>query len=426
MPAQGQDGEEAGFVRANLRWNFTVLSLDFGLFGLGLTLASTATVLSAFAERLGASNLIIGALPALQTVGWALPAALAANYIERQPRKLPMVLWVTVWERIPYLLMGLVALTLALSNPSLALGLTLLLVAIMSFSGGSIMPAWMEIIAKVIPTGVRGRFFAAGNIVSGITGVGGAALVGYFLGTFPFPVGYAYCFFAAFVAMAASFVFLARTREQATPPTKPRIRFSEYLRRLPGVLRRDRNFATYLGARSFGIVSNMGHAFFTVYALGRLGASDIHVGAFTLSILLAQTVSTAAWGWLADRYGHKLVLVLALVCTMVGNGTALLATQPEHLYLAFAMMGSYLSALNVSHLTIVLEFARPEDRPTYIGLGGTLLSPLTFGAPIVGGLLADGIGYGAVFSLAVLTAGISATLLALRVRDPRFAGVSGQ
>lgn len=420
MSTAGHNGEDAAFVRANLRWNFLVLSLDFGFFGLGLTFASTATVLSAYAERLGASNLVIGALPALQTVGWALPAALAANYIERQPRKLPMVLFVTVWERVPYLFMGLAALFLALSQPTLALGLTLLLVAVMAFSGGSIMPAWMEIIAKVIPTTVRGRFFAFGNIVSGLSGVGAALLVGYFLSAYPFPLSYALCFFAAFVAMSVSYAFLALTREQPVPSAKPVVGFRTYLRRLPAILGRDRNFAAYMGARAFGVISNMGQAFFTVYALSRLGASDEQVAAFTFFILGAQTASTAVWGMLADRYGNKLVFMLGLGATILGNGTALLASDPQHMYLAFAMMGTYLGAMNVAPFTIVLEFAPPEDRPTYVGLSGTFLSPLTFSAPLVGGLLADAVGYGTVFVVACLAAASSLAVLKFLVNDPRF------
>ncbi|MHB9092107.1 MAG: MFS transporter, partial [Chloroflexota bacterium] len=409
----------AGFVQRNLRWNLMALSFDYGLFGLGLTLASTSTVLAAFAERLGASNLVIGALPALQTVGWALPPALAANYTERQPRKMPLVLIVTVWERIPYLLMGVMALFLAQSNPRLALAILLFLVALMAFAGGSIMPAWMEVIAKVFPTRMRGRFFALGGVVSGVTGVGGAALVGYFLGNFAFPYSYAYCFFAAFVAMAGSFLFLSSTREQAVPSIKPVVGLGTYVRRLPGILRRDRNFAKYLAVRAFGVASNMGQAFFTVYALGRLGASDEQVAAFTLAVLLSQTVTTVIWGWLADRFGHKLVLVLGLTATALGNAIALLAHDPQVMYLSFAMMGAYLGALNISHLTIALEFAPPEDRPTYVGLAGTLMSPLAFGAPLVGGLFADSVGYSAVFALALVLASVSALGLGIVVRDPR-------
>ncbi|MHB1416098.1 MAG: MFS transporter, partial [Chloroflexota bacterium] len=195
MSTDGQSGNVAAFIQRNLRWNFVALSFDYGFFGLGLTLASTYTVLAAFAERLGASNLLIGALPAVQTLGWGLPALLAANYTERQARKLPLVLSVTLLERVPYLFIGLAAIMLAESQPALTLALTILFVATMAFSGGALMPAWLDVIAKVIPVHLRGRFFALGNVLSGLMGVGGAALVGFFLTNYAFPLSYALCFF---------------------------------------------------------------------------------------------------------------------------------------------------------------------------------------------------------------------------------------
>ena len=410
---------DAAFVRTNLRWNFLALSLDYGLFGLGLSLAASTTVLPAFAQRLGASNLVIGLLPALLTVGWGLPSVFFANYIERQERKLPMVLAVTVWERLPYLLLGLAALYLAAEQPALTLALMLFLVALGAASGGVIMPAWVEIIAKVIPVTLRGRYFAFGNIVSGLTGVGGAALVGYFLTIFAYPTNYALCFFAAFAALAASFVFLAATREHPVRSRKPAVPFASYLRRLPEVLRRDRDFSAYLAARMLSIGGAMANGFFTVFALKRLGAGEEQVAVFTFFLLAGQTVSTAVWGQLADQRGHKLVLTLGAAASVGANLVALAATEVWMLYPVFILMSAAIGAVNVSHLTIMLEFGPPADRPTYIGLGGTTMAPVALLVPLVGGLLADGPGFGAVFATAGVLALLSFLCLVFVVREPR-------
>ena len=40
----------------------------------------------------------------------------------------------------------------------------------------------------------------------------------------------------------------------------------------------------------------------------------------------------------------------------------------------------------MSRLNIILEFAVPEDQPTFIGLTNTLLAPVVFLAPIFGRL----------------------------------------
>ncbi len=65
-----------------------------------MAFATPATLIPAFAERLGAPNLLIGAIPALMTAGWMLPAVFAANYTQSLARKLPFILKYTVFERI--------------------------------------------------------------------------------------------------------------------------------------------------------------------------------------------------------------------------------------------------------------------------------------------------------------------------------------
>ncbi|MHB1135088.1 MAG: MFS transporter [Chloroflexota bacterium] len=409
----------AAFVRANLRWNIAVLAFDYGLFGLGLSLAATTTLLPAFAQRLGASNLVIGLLPALLTVGWGLPSIFFANYIERQPRKMPLILWVTVWERVPYLLLGLAALFLAESQPGLTVVAILLLVVVASLSGGAIMPAWMEVVAKLVPTQLRGRFFGLGSIVSGVTGAGGAVLSAHFLGNYAFPLSYALCFFAAFAAFAASFAFLSLTREHPVPASKPAISLASYLRRLPALVRGDRNFAAYLVARLLFIGGTMGNGFYTVYALGRLGAREEQVAIFTLVLGGCQTFSTVLWGQLADRYGNRLVLILGAACGVGAALAALAAADTRAMYGVFALMGFSLGAVNISHMNILLEFSPPADRPTYIGLAGSSLAPVAFLVPVLGGLLADRTGFGAVFGLAGILATLSLFCLLLFVKEPR-------
>ena len=81
--------------------------------------------------------------------------------------------------------------------------------------------------------------------------------------------------------------------------------------------------------------------------------------------------------------------------------------------------------MNVSNLNVLLEFSpTPEARPTYIGLGTTVMTPMAFAAPLLGGLLADGLGFRAMFVVALAFALSGLVLLAALVRDPRHAAVA--
>jgi MFS family permease len=66
----------------------------------------------------------------------------------------------------------------------------------------------------------------------------------------------------------------------------------------------------------------------------------------------------------------------------------------------------------------VLEFAVPEDQPTYIGLTNTLLAPVVALSPILGGLLAMMLDYRGMFLISAVFA-IAGGLLLIRVHEPR-------
>ena len=81
--------------------NVLLLGADYGLFLVGLAFASQSTILPAFAAWLGAPNVVIGAIPAVMTLGWFLPALFAAGYTETLPRQWPFIMRWTGWEREP-------------------------------------------------------------------------------------------------------------------------------------------------------------------------------------------------------------------------------------------------------------------------------------------------------------------------------------
>src|SRR5207249_3481360 len=160
---------------------------------LALSLVSPSTVLPAFAERLGASNLVIGMIPAISTVGFLLPGIFVAHLTERLALKLPFYMKLTLGERLPNFLIALVALGFAASAPGVALVLFLILMTGQSVMSGVIVPAWSDLLAKLIPVAQRGRLFAYSNAIGAVLGLSGAALVGFFLGAFPFPLNFSLC-----------------------------------------------------------------------------------------------------------------------------------------------------------------------------------------------------------------------------------------
>src|SRR5437588_814184 len=106
---------------------------------IALAFASPATVLPAFAAWLGAPNVVIGAIPAVMTVGWFLPCLFAAPYTEGLARKLPFLVRWTLWERVPFLALAAAAYWMAERAPGATLAVLLAMLLMVTGVGGMLM-----------------------------------------------------------------------------------------------------------------------------------------------------------------------------------------------------------------------------------------------------------------------------------------------
>jgi len=407
-------------VSSNLRHNLAALGADYALFVMGLAFASQSTILPAFAAYLGAPNVVIGAIPAVMTLGWFMPSLFAAGHTETLERKLPFVLRHTVWERVPFLVLALSAFVLADRAPGLTLAVMLMVLLVVTGVGGILMPAWMDLIGRAIPVTLRGRFFGFANLAASAGGLAASVATASVLATIPAPASYGVCFLMTFGCLALSFGALVVVREPVSGASAPAVPLREYLARIPVLLGKDPNLAWYLTARAFGVVGSIGSGFYTVYALRAWDAPAAQAGVFTTLLFVGQMAGNTVLGWLADRRGHRLVIILGLGASLGGNLVALTAPTLGTFGAVFVMMGIQIAAMNVSNLNVMLEFApAPAEQPTYVGLGTTLVAPIAFGAPLAAGLLADALGFLAVFVVAALAVSVALGLLIARVRDPR-------
>jgi len=407
-------------VSSNLRHNLAALGADYALFVMGLAFASQSTILPAFAAYLGAPNVVIGAIPAVMTLGWFMPSLFAAGHTETLERKLPFVLRHTIWERVPFLVLALSAFVLADRAPGLTLAVMLMVLLVVTGVGGILMPAWMDLIGRAIPVTLRGRFFGFANLAASAGGLAASVATASVLATIPAPASYGVCFLMTFGCLALSFGALVVVREPVSGASAPAVPLREYLARIPVLLGKDPNLAWYLTARAFGVVGSIGSGFYTVYALRAWDAPAAQAGVFTTLLFVGQMAGNTVLGWLADRRGHRLVIILGLGASLAGNLVALTAPTLGAFGAVFVMMGIQIAAMNVSNLNVMLEFAPAlAEQPTYVGLGTTLVAPIAFGAPLAAGLLADALGFLAVFVVAALAVSVALGLLIARVRDPR-------
>ncbi len=419
----GQEVEQpvAETPARHARWNFAVNLWDIIFIMLGLSFVSRETIMPVFISHLTDSKLAIGLIPAIYSLGTSLPQLLVANFSERLRFKKPFVMLIGgAGERGGYLLIGLSIWLFAESAPGVALVLFFVFLAFSAFSMGIGTPAWFDMIAKVIPIRRRGVWSGVGHGLGAFIAIAGAYVVGYVLEAFAYPQNFVILFLVAFAIMMVSWGGLALTREPPSNMVKARVGLGFYLKQLPLLLRRDRNYARFLLSRTVAVLGTMASGFYMVYGIERFQVAGATVGFLTAVLVASQALFGLIWGVAADRWGHKIVLAGGALAIMLAAVSAWWATGPGWLTLVFFLLGAAIAAELTSSLNIILEFCAPEDRPTYIGLTNTLLAPTMALAPILGGWLAmlTG-GYNTLFLAAALCAGLGAWLLLRWVREPR-------
>jgi MFS family permease len=156
-----------------------------------------------------------------------------------------------------------------------------------------------------------------------------------------------------------------------------------------------------------------------VYGIERFAIDGAGVGQLTAALVGSTAIMNLIWGVIGDRLGHKLVLVCSAIALVFAALNAWAAPSAGWLFFSFVLLGVYIGGDGVSGMNIILEFCRPEERPTYVGLTNTLLAPMLSLAPLLGGWLATVAGYHGLFAVAMAATTTGACLMALWVQEPR-------
>jgi MFS family permease len=406
-------------IRKHLRFNLVFNMLDGGFFGMGWGFGSLGTIVPLFVSHMTTSALLIGLIPAIHAVGWQLPQLFMANSVSRLRRYKPMVMLMTIQERLPFLGLALVALFLAKLGNSLALVLTFALLVWQGLGAGFTANAWQSMIAKIIPSDWRGTFFGAQAAIANVLMSIAAIAAGYILDRVHAPFNFTLCFLLTVAGLTLSYIVLGMTREPVDQEKiVPELLPSPWQGGL-AILRRDKNFTGFLVVRVLSQFATMGFAFYIVYGLLHFGMSDVTAGFLTAALTISSTIANALMGWLGDRLGHRAMLIAGSVAVSLSSLIAWGAPSIGWLYPVFILSGLANVAIWTIGMAITVEFGSEETRPTYIGLSNTLVAPFTIIAPLIGGWIAETAGFQTTFMVSAIGGLVTAVLLFWLVHDPR-------
>ena len=160
---------------------------------------------------------------------------------------------------------------------------------------------------------------------------------------------------------------------------------------------------------------------FLPFFVAELGARDLRTqvlwaGAINAGGAAVMAITAPLWGALADRYGRKLMVLRAMVAGSLTIGLMALATSPWQLFALRLVEGGFTGTVTAS--TTLAASTVPKER---LGFGLGLMQMAVFSGsavgPLIGGVLADQIGYRATFVLAGSLLLVSALFVAFLVEE---------
>lgn len=191
----------------------------------------------------------------------------------------------------------------------------------------------------------------------------------------------------------------------------------------PGSVNWKRNLYGIWAAQLLVIMGFSMRAPFLPMFLGELGVETTEGQAYWSGLMMSlgagmMAFTSPVWGALADRYGRKPMLVRAQMAAFITIGLAAFVVNPWQMLglrlIEGAMTGTVAAA------TALVAVSMPRDRLGY-GLGMVQTAVFSGSAlgPLVGGFIADLVGYRTTFMISSLMA-CSAGLITIFVVQERF------
>jgi hypothetical protein len=414
------------FARRHLRRNWIAFFGDYVFFGIGLTFASTSTILPAFVAVLTSNKILIGAISAVWTGGWLLPQIFAAHWLSDKPRKWPIMFWGELIGRPIFAVFVIWLLIAGPRYPTLTLVLFFVTITYFVITDAVVALSWFDMMGKALAPETRGRMIGIGQVVTGAAALGAGALIQFaFSPRGPaYPYNYALILgmaSAAFTISQISCAFIVEPPE-AVAEERPSIR--DYLPHLAQLLRHDVSFGRVTLVRLLAGLGALSSTFYVLYATQVLNLPPASIGLFASAATVGTALAGIILGVVADRFGSHRVIQIVTWCQFAVPALAFLVhlgvfgSATGVLFpLLYVLLGIFDGSGLLGFLNYVLEISPAGQRPTYMGLTNTLSGVLVL-VPLTGGWILEHASYPLLFALAAAGT-LLAAILALSLPSPK-------
>ncbi|MEZ4674067.1 MAG: MFS transporter [Caldilineaceae bacterium] len=255
---------------------------------------------------------------------------------------------------------------------------------------------------EYVPRTMQGKYTATNNFFTSLAGFGAVGLASYVLGLGQglngFMILIACGVFAGLVGTwCSAFIPGGAPHPIAPGEAKPKRNIGDAFH--------DRNFLFYLGCVGIIILATVPvSSFIPLYMTEKVGLTKSNAVLLQIGTLTGTLVTSYLWGWVADRYGSKPVMILgiglrmlvplALVFIPRNSAISLVAAVGISLLQGVADMGWGIGSARLLYVSVV----PPEKKADYMALYFAWIGVLGGISQLAGGRILD------------LTANLSGTL----------------
>jgi len=344
--------------------------------GFGTAFHTVYAVVPLFLKELGAPNVIATSSAGLFSIIIAMPMLFTAALTRNVTNMKKMVISAHCTILIVTFILGCIFTFSGIGKSLIAWKIYFILFIIYSLSIGIIVPIWADFLEKTTKRSLRGKFFGVGFAFNSLGAFGGGILLKFLLETsIPFPKNFGYGFIILFFCLSIGTFFFAFYKEKKQ--NKSNTSFNQFKIETKQIIKNRPNFHRYLFSRIFYCATLPALGLYAVFCQKKFGFNISEIGLFTVLNVISMGISSYISGYLGDKHGHKISMLIAYSFHLIAVILALLSKNMFWVYCIFISIGAGQGAFMPSAMNLIYDFADLEDKKTYMALIDSFLAPFS-------------------------------------------------
>ena len=384
-----------------------------------MALLSISAVIPYFLSQLGATTFQIALATAITLVGALLTQPVFGVIASRSVIMNKTFGKILLLQRLLFFVFVLLIPVFAGANAVL-INLFLIFWSVFNLFVGSYSIFFTPIIVKLLPPDKRGGTRGVGLAIGSFLGVGMSALIPLILSRIAFPYSYMVIFSLGLLFLFVNaVVFLLMRQSKETVPNEP-MDTKKYLTQMPATLLESPAFrALILTCISLAIANSL-LTYYTLYAIRVFSASEAHIAAFAGLAVLSGAVAYVIFGFVIDRRGPRLVMIIVAFLITAAGALALTTDSLGLLFVAWALANIGFSGYYFSATLLMGEISPTAKLPLYMGVFSTITMAISAVVVLLLAPVLENMGFSLLFII-VLACGLLSLLINVFVLRKRMA-----